>query len=88
MSYGHESKEMPKCDKSRHTWRRPWSIVGGLKENPGVHGKGGGVIITDVCITCGCARHTDTWADDGRGGVRRGNAVTYIEGQYADEVAA
>jgi integrase len=27
-----------------HDWQSPWSVLGGLKENPGVWGHGGGVV--------------------------------------------
>lgn len=68
--------EEPICEKGKeHNWESPYEIVGGLKENPGVWGHGGGVIIHEVCSNCGIHRHIDTWADDGRGGVCQ--AVTY-----------
>ena len=41
---------------------------GGLVENPGVYGHGGGVVISEHCRLCGAQRRTDTWADDGHGG--------------------
>lgn len=31
-----EPKE-PKCTKNEHDWQSPYEIVGGLRENPGVH---------------------------------------------------
>lgn len=72
--------EEPMCEKGKdHEWERPHDIVGGLEENPGVHGHGGGVIIHEVCSRCGLHRHTDTWADDGRGGVCE--TVTYSTGE-------
>ena len=53
--------EPPKCkDGAEHDWRRPIEIVGGLEENPGVVGHGGGVIIREVCSHCGVYRVTDT----------------------------
>ena len=53
----------PKCDEgNEHCWESPHDLVGGLKENPGVFGHGGGVIINEVCRHCGCRRRTDTWA--------------------------
>lgn len=68
--------EEPSCKSGKeHEWERPHDIVGGLEENPGVHGHGGGVIIHEVCSHCGIHRHTDTWADDGRGGVCE--SITY-----------
>ena len=50
-----------------HDWQRPYEVVGGLKENPGVQGHGGGVIITEVCSRCGMYKITDTWASDHHG---------------------
>jgi hypothetical protein len=48
-----------------HDWQSPHKVVGGLEENPGVHGHGGGVIIRKVCAHCGVDRITDTWANHG-----------------------
>lgn len=76
----------PDCPEGSHDWQSPHEIVGGLEENPGVQGHGGGVIIHEVCMHCGCARITDTWAqnpDTGEQGLR---SVEYVEGEYADEV--
>lgn len=53
----------------------PDTDAGGLPENPGVFGHGGGVIIYEVSKSLGLRRITDTWADDGHGGVR--TAITY-----------
>lgn len=50
-----------------HSWLSGddlWEAAGGLRENPGVGGHGGGVIITDVCGSCGVRRTTDTWAQN------------------------
>lgn len=41
--------------------KAPHEVVGGLKENPGVRGNGGGIIMTEVCQHCGLYRVTDTW---------------------------
>lgn len=78
----------PECTESEHDWRSPHDIVGGLSENPGVWGSGGGVKITEVCMHCGCARHTDTWAQDPNDGEQGLTSVSYEEGKYADEIAA
>lgn len=57
--------EVPECDGEHdHDWRSPYSVLGGLKENPGVWGHGGGLIIKEVCEHCGGYRVTDTWAQD------------------------
>jgi hypothetical protein len=51
-----------------HDWQRPIEVVGGIEENPGVWGHGGGVKSTSVCAQCGMYYQRDTWHDDGRGG--------------------
>lgn len=76
---------VPECTHPEvvHDWRQPHAIVGGLVENPGVWGHGGGVIITECCMRCGCRRDTDTWAsrpDTGEQGLR---SVRYEDGAFA-----
>ncbi len=82
-------QDEPNCTHDGgHDWQSPYEIVGGIKENPGVWGHGGGVIINECCMHCGCKRTTDTWAqrmDTGEQGLRE---VTYDEGYYADALAA
>jgi hypothetical protein len=64
-----------------HDWQSPqW--LGGLEENPGVWGHGGGITALEVCANCGLYRHTNTWAqrpDTGEQGLES------IEYQEADE---
>lgn len=69
--------EEPECSGDEHDWRSPYSVVGGIKENPGVWGHGGGVIITEVCRHCGCYRVTDTWAQDRETGEQGLESVEY-----------
>jgi hypothetical protein len=75
--------EAPRCLAGKaHDWQRPYDVVGGLRENPGVWGSGGGVVMDECCVNCGCARITDTWAhrpDTGEGGLE---SVTYVPGRY------
>lgn len=71
-----------------HEWDSPIEIVGGIKENPGVWGHGGGVKITEVCLHCGCERVTNTWAQDPTDGEQGLRSVSYTEGKYADEVSS
>jgi len=53
--------EEPRCaDGHEHDWSDDIRLVGGIKENPGVWGHGGGVTIKTVCLHCGCARIKDT----------------------------
>lgn len=56
--------EPPKCCGDSHAWESPYSVVGGIKENPGVFGSGGGVRTREVCRHCGAYMVTDTWATD------------------------
>jgi len=80
----------PICDRESrrrpHDWQSPHSIVGGLEENPGVHGHGGGVWITEICMSCGTERVRDTWAQDPNSGVQGLESVRYNERAYSAEV--
>ena len=80
----------PECldTADSHEWASPIEIVGGIKENPGVHGKGGGVVIHEVCQRCGAHRHTDTWATDRETGEEGLRSLSYAgpdaaSGSYA-----
>lgn len=78
----------PECSESEHDWQSPHEILGGLAENPGVWGSGGGVVIHEVCMHCGCERVTDTWAQDPVDGEQGLRSVEYEPGKYASEVEA
>jgi len=79
----------PDCsDSEAHHWESPYALVGGLRENPGVHGHGGGVLIREVCLKCGCHRVTDTWAQNPETGEQGLRSVTYEEPFSAEEIAA
>ncbi len=79
--------EEPDCvDGNSHEWKAPYSLVGGLKENPGVWGSGGGVLIVECCMLCGCKKTTDTWAQNPCNGEQGLTSVEYEEGEYTDEV--
>ena len=80
--------EEPQCTEDEHDWQSPIAIVGGIEENPGVYGHGGGVTITEVCMHCGCKRVRDTWAQDPQTGEQGLESVEYESGRYANEVAA
>ena len=58
----------PNCTSDEHAWMSPVKVLGGLRENPGVWGHGGGVIIREVCARCGKYRKTDTWATNSSDG--------------------
>lgn len=77
----------PDCiDGNQHVWKSPLSLVGGCKENPGVYGHGGGVIITECCMLCGCKKQTDTWAQNPENGEQGLTSVEYTAGEWTDEV--
>lgn len=76
----------PKCTADSHDWQSPYRIVGGIEENPGVWGHGGGVIIKECCMNCGCLRETDTWAQRPDTGEQGLESVRYVEGYYAEEL--
>jgi hypothetical protein len=80
---------VPKCARGarEHDWQSPHRIVGGLVENPGVWGHGGGVVIREVCMQCGCGRVTDTWAQKPATGEQGLESVSYEPKKYADEIA-
>lgn len=80
----------PRCGEyyGDHNWQAPHGIVGGFYEHPGVFCHEGSVIIHEVCVKCGCARISDyreLRADAGEQGFM---SIRYVEGKYADEVAA
>ena len=76
--------EEPDCEEGHdHDWRSPHSVLGGLAENPGVSGHGGGVIIREVCAHCGRYRITDTWAQDRSTGEQGLRSVSYEEADAA-----
>jgi hypothetical protein len=71
----------PACSNYEdHDWRSPYALlVWG-------HG-GGGVVIHEVCVQCGCKRTTDTWAQDRSTGEQGLTSVSYQPKAYsADEI--
>ena len=68
----------PTCEGGdAHEWQSPHEVVGGVEENPGVHGHGGGVIVRAVCAHCGIYRVTDTWAQRRDTGEQGLDSVAY-----------
>lgn len=78
----------PECTAEAHVWRTPYSILGGLKENPGCWGHGGGVIQKSVCACCGKYRIEDSWAQDMETGEQGLNSVKYEEADEQSEAWA
>lgn len=79
--------EEPGCDGESHEWSDDVDLVGGIKENPGVWGHGGGVTIDECCTRCGCRRHTDTWAQRRDTGEQGLTSVSYEPGYYSEALA-
>jgi hypothetical protein len=78
----------PECDAGvGHDWQSPHELLGGLEENPGVQGHGGGVVVKEVCMRCGCSRTTDTWAQNPETGEQGLESVSYEQGEFAEAVA-
>lgn len=73
----------PECTEGDHKWRTPYSVVGGLKENPGVYGHGGGARGTEVCCHCGLYRIWDSWAQDPATGKQGLSSTEYREADDA-----
>lgn len=74
----------PECaGEHDHDWRSPYSVLGGIKENPGVWGHGGGVILREVCAHCGRYRITDTWAQRKDTGEQGLESVKYEDADEA-----
>lgn len=71
------STVVPCIDGHEHAWIAPVEVVGGIVDNPGVYGNGGGVVITRICRHCGAYQRTDTWAQDPETGEQGLTAVTY-----------
>jgi len=47
-------QDAPDCEgDEEHDWCAPHSVVGGLRENPGVYGAGAGITSRRVCSHCG-----------------------------------
>lgn len=77
----------PKCiEGNSHDWDCPFEIVGGIKENPGVWGNAGGVIINEVCMNCGRGKRTNTWAQRRDNGEQGLTSVEYEEKFYIDDL--
>lgn len=80
--------EPPKCiHEDGHDWQAPYRIVGGIRQNPGVWGNGGGVVCNECCMHCGCRRRTDTWATNPADGTQGHTVVEYEVGYYSDQLA-
>lgn len=78
--------EEPTCvDGQDHDWASPYSVLGGIKENPGVWCNGGGVIIKTVCRHCGKYCITNTWAQRSDTGEQGLDSTRYEDADEASE---
>lgn len=76
----------PDCaDGHEHEWIAPHSVLGGLKENPGVWGHGGGIVYEELCEHCHVKRVTDTWATNPINGTQGHRVVRYESGHIDDD---
>lgn len=76
--------EEPDCSCGEgHDWCAPYDLLGGLEENPGVVGHGGGVISTEICRHCGVYRISDSWAQRQDTGEQGLESVTYRDADDA-----
>lgn len=74
-----QQQRAPFCKpRHKHSWS-PDKEKGGLDENPGVFGHGGGVLIYEVCSHCGMRKCTDTWAQRPDTGEEGFTTVTYLD---------
>jgi hypothetical protein len=80
--------KVPDCPEGEHEWCSPHSVVRGIKANPGVWGKGGGVVVHEVCRHCGVEQVTDTWAQDPSTGAQGLTSVTYHDLDAEDHSCA
>lgn len=78
----------PKCEGSEHEWSSAHDLVGGIIENPGVWGNGGGVRMSECCVICGCRRMTNTWVTRPDTGEQGLTSVSYEPGYYSEQIAA
>lgn len=84
LTYTFEPPEPDCAGGDEHDWQAPISVLGGVRENPGVWGHGGGVIIREVCANCGVYKETDTWAQNPDTGEQGLESVKY---EPADELS-
>lgn len=71
--------EEPECSSDDgHDWQAPYSLLGGLRENPGVWGSGPGVTSRRVCGHCGAYEiHESARQDPGTG--EFGSVTSYAD---------
>jgi len=76
-----EDPPEPECTEDEHDWERPYEIVGGLRENPGVWSAGGTTMtFHSVCSYCGLHKH-----ETQHGAQRNPGQLDTIEYRRGDE---
>lgn len=74
----------PECEGDHeHDWQSPYSVVGGIRENPGVWSSGGGVKRKTTCAHCGAYQLVDTWAQDPNTGEQGLESISYEDADDA-----
>jgi len=82
---GRIDEDAPECtSEDGHEWTATVDREGGLTENPGVFGNGGGVIIHEHCRHCDILRVRNTW-DTNPGDGSQGHEVTTYERPSSSE---
>jgi|GEM_PF-5876403 len=80
--------EEPDCvDGEEHDWCSPLSVLGGLRENPGVWGRGAGIVSRYVCGNCGAYQVHETARQDPCTGTYHA-ATSYEDADDASETWA
>lgn len=79
---GHLNEIAPSCDDPEHDtcdWIATHAIEGGLEENPGVWGHGGGVKMYTHCSHCDCnrTRMVNTWDTNPCDGSQGHETISY-----------
>lgn len=79
----------PPCTRADgHDWQQPHALVGGLEDNPGVYGSGGGVASHYACMRCGCGYVRDTYGQCPIDGSQGHTVETYSPGEYTEQLAS
>jgi hypothetical protein len=80
-----QDPDEPGCEGSvdgKHRWESPHELLGGCESNPGVWGGNGcSISSTEVCVVCGCGKHTRT-ASQGANTVHDHDSVEYKENEF------
>ena len=84
LSYAVNPVEPPCEEFDDHKWCSPHEVLGGMPQNPGLAGKGGSTVRTEVCSNCGRYRIDDDWAQNPDTGEQGLDSINYSD---ADETS-